>query len=65
MFDLLPTCRMSTSDLNVMLKKIIVGLEDIGFRVIGVITDNNSMNRKSCILFRFSSKAFDRLSRPF
>ena len=30
---LLPTCRMSASDLNVMLKKIIVGLEDIGFRV--------------------------------
>ena len=37
---------MSASDLNVMLKKIIVGLEDIGFRVIAVITDNNSINRK-------------------
>ena len=33
---LLPTCGMSASDLNVMLKKIIVGLEDIGFRVIAI-----------------------------
>ena len=48
---LLPTCRMSTSDLNFMLKKIIVGLEDIEFRVIAVITDNNSINRKALSYF--------------
>ena len=60
---LLLTCRMSASDLNVMLKKITVGLEDIGFRVIAVITDNNSINRKA-VLFCFSSEAFDCLSPP-
>ena len=44
---LLPIFRMSTSDLNIMPKKIIVVLEDIGFKVIVVITDNNSINRKA------------------
>ena len=43
---LLLTCKISANDLNAMLKKIIMGLEDIGFKVIAVITDNNAINRK-------------------
>ena len=31
-FHLLPTCKISANDLNAMLKKVIIGLEDIGFR---------------------------------
>ena len=53
---LLATRRMSASDLNVMLKKIIVGLEDIKFKVIAVTTDNNSINRKDVSYFVFPPK---------
>ena len=48
---LLPTCKISADDLNAMLKKIIIGLEDIGFKVIAVITDNNAINRKAMSYF--------------
>ena len=48
---LLPTCKISANDLNAMLKKIIIGLEDIGFKVIAVITDNNAINRKAMSYF--------------
>ena len=55
---LLPTCKMAARDLNVMLKKIIVSLEDIGlgFRVIAVITDNNFINRRTTSYFVFPPK---------
>ena len=46
-FHLLPTCKISVNDLNAMLKKIIIGLEDIGFKVIAAITDSNAINRKA------------------
>ena len=48
---LLPASKMSTEDLHVMLKKIVLGLEGLGFRVICVITDNNAINRKAMSLF--------------
>ena len=42
---------MSASDLNVMQKKIIVGLEDTGFKDIAVVTNNNSINGKAVSYF--------------
>ena len=50
-FHLLPTCKISANDLNAMLKKIIIGSEDIGFKVIAVITDSNAINQKAMSYF--------------
>ena len=46
---------------NVM-KHIIIGLEQIGFRVISVITDNNAINKKAMSFFFYSIKALNSLS---
>ena len=50
-FHLLPTCKISANDLNAMFKKVIIGLKDIGFKVIAVITDSNATNRKAMSYF--------------
>ena len=42
---------MFANNLNVIPKKIILGLEDIEFRVIAVVTDNNWINCKSLFYF--------------
>ena len=34
-----------------MFKKVIIGLKDIGFKVIAVITDSNEINRKAMSYF--------------
>ena len=53
---LLPTSKISAEDLHLFLKKIICGLENIGFRVFAVITDNNAINRKAMSQFAVPSK---------
>ena len=50
-FHLLPTCKISANDLNAMFKKVIIGLKDIGFKVIAVITDSNAINQKAMSYF--------------
>ncbi|XP_055928658.1 uncharacterized protein LOC129959790 [Argiope bruennichi] len=47
----LPVHSISGEILHEFIKKIIIGLEGIGFTVIGIITDNNSVNRKAVGLF--------------
>jgi len=48
---ILPTSKITAEELHAMIKKIVCGLENIGFRVITVITDNNAINRKSMSFF--------------
>ncbi|GBM55782.1 hypothetical protein AVEN_190362-1 [Araneus ventricosus] len=47
----LPVHTISGNDLHEFIKKVIIDLEDIGFIVIGIITDNNSVNRRAVDLF--------------
>ena len=48
---LLPIYKMTADELYIIIKKLVVGLESIGFKVITVITDNNAINRKAMIKF--------------
>ena len=48
---LLPICKMTADELYIIIKKLVVGLESIGFKVIAVITDNNAINRKAMTKF--------------
>jgi hypothetical protein len=47
----LPVKTLTSEDLHKFIRKVIVGLEDIGFNVLCVITDNNSVNRKAMSYF--------------
>ena len=47
----LPTRKMTAEALHCLLKKTLVGLESIGFTVIVVVTDNNTINTKAMSLF--------------
>ena len=48
---ILPIKTICATDLHKIIKKVILGLEDIGFFVICVVTDNNSINRKAMTFF--------------
>lgn len=48
---ILPVHTISGEDLNKLTKKVIVGLEKIGYQVIVVVTDNNALNRKAKSFF--------------
>ncbi|KFM76813.1 Transposable element P transposase, partial [Stegodyphus mimosarum] len=48
---ILPSKKMTAEVLFTVLKKVIVGLEGIGFKVIVVVSDNNSINRRCISLF--------------
>ena len=51
-----PTRRVNAKIFFTILLKTIVGLEEIGFNVIAVVTDNNSTNRKAMLLFAEPAK---------
>jgi len=42
---------MNADDFYIMIKRILVGLELVGFKVIAAITDNNAINRKAMSKF--------------
>lgn len=44
---ILPVKTPNAESLHVVLKKVIIGLEEIGFEVLVVATDNNAINRKA------------------
>ncbi|GBN60250.1 hypothetical protein AVEN_78379-1 [Araneus ventricosus] len=46
-----PVHTISGNDLHEFIKKVIIDLEDIGSTVNGIITDNNSVNRRAVDLF--------------
>ncbi|KAG8187443.1 hypothetical protein JTE90_009515 [Oedothorax gibbosus] len=48
---IMPVYTITADALHLFIKKVIIGLEDIGFSVIGVVTDNNSINRKAMSMF--------------
>jgi len=47
----LPTCKINAKDLFALIRRTIRGLEEAGFRVISVITDNNAISRKAMLFF--------------
>ncbi|XP_077489630.1 uncharacterized protein LOC144100615 [Amblyomma americanum] len=55
---ILPVFSIEASDLHEVLKKVILGLEKAGLKVIAVVSDNNSINRKVMSLFS-KKKAID------
>ena len=59
---LLPTNKLIADNLHAMIKKIVCGLENVGFRVVTVITDNNAISRKS--MSRFADPACLSIAYP-
>jgi len=47
----LPTCKTIAMDLFALIQRTIRGLEEAGFRVCSVITDNSAINRKAMSFF--------------
>lgn len=52
----LPVKTITAETLHKFKKKIIMGLEKIGYNVVGVVTDNNAINRKCISYFTSPSK---------
>jgi hypothetical protein len=48
---ILPVKSINAEQLFVFIKKTVIGLYSIGFKVVCVVTDNNSINRKAMTLF--------------
>lgn len=48
---ILPVNKMNANNLFAIIKKILLGLETIGFKIIVIVTDNNSINRKALSYF--------------
>lgn len=48
---ILPVKTLTGDDLHMILKKVILRLEEIGFKVVAVVCDNNSLNRKAMMMF--------------
>ena len=62
---LLPISKISAEDLHSVLKKFICDLENIGFKVIAAITDNNAINRKAMSHFAVPSKLSIAYPHPY
>ncbi|XP_070377578.1 uncharacterized protein [Dermacentor albipictus] len=61
---ILPVEQINAQQLNTVLHSIINELEKTGLRFIAVITDNNSINRKTMSLFGLSSKVSSSYPHP-
>lgn len=48
---ILPCKKLSGEALHDILKQIIIGLENIGFKILAVVSDNHTVNRKAMSLF--------------
>ena len=48
---IIPTKLIKAETLYYLLKRVVIGLEEIGFRVICVVTDNNAINKKALAFF--------------
>lgn len=51
MLHILPVAKITAKILHEFCKKVILEVESMGLRVIAVITDNNSLNRKMMSFF--------------
>lgn len=54
---ILPIAQIDANTLHEFLKKLIIDLESLGLKVIAVVSDNNSINRKAMKFFANPSKA--------
>lgn len=61
---ILPVYKMTAEVLHRFLKKIIIELENIGFKILTVVTDNNSINRKAMSLFVHPAKVNEVYKHP-
>lgn len=48
---ILPVKTLSANDFYCFLRKLVIGLESLGLRVIAVVTDNNAINKKAMSYF--------------
>ncbi|GBL80019.1 hypothetical protein AVEN_29037-1 [Araneus ventricosus] len=55
---ILPISKITADALHTFIKQIVIGLEGIGFKVICVITDNNSINQKAMSQFVSPSHSY-------
>ncbi|GBM55131.1 hypothetical protein AVEN_207020-1 [Araneus ventricosus] len=55
---ILPISKITADALHTFIKQIVVGLDGIGFKVICVITDNNSINQKAMSQFVSPSHSY-------
>lgn len=61
---ILPVDKINAEQLHTVLRTIINELEKVGLRIIAVITDNNSINRRTMSLFGTSSKVSSSYPHP-
>ena len=47
----MPTKCLKAGNLFNIIKRLIIGLEEIGFKVLCIIMDNNAINKKAISLF--------------
>lgn len=61
---ILPVKTLKAEDLHFFIKKVIIGLENIGFEVLAVITDNHKINNKAMSLFVNPPKVLNEYAHP-
>lgn len=61
---ILPVSTLTAEQFYSIIKKVIIGLEKIGFNVIAVVTDNNSINRKAMTFFSSPPKLNRQYNNP-
>ena len=61
----MPTRRLKAENLFDIIRRLIIGLEEIGFRVLSVITDNNAINKKAMSFFCSPAKLSIVYPHPF
>lgn len=61
---ILPVSSLTAEMFHTYIKKIMIGLENIGFKVISLVTDNNAINKKAVSLFSSPSKLCIRYENP-
>lgn len=62
---ILPVKSFTAQHLFDVIKKLIIGLETIGFKVVCVVSDNNSINRKAMSFFSENGEATSIYTNPY
>lgn len=61
---ILPVKTLHGDELHTILKKVILRLEEIGYRVVAIVCDNNALNRKAMKAFFAKAETQPCLSTP-
>ena len=59
---IMPTKCLEVETLFNIIKRLIIGLEEIGFKVLSVIMDDNAIYKKSFVFILYPSKTFNCIS---